>query len=219
MGVYRIRDLDYDTGATGELLAELVVSHKDPTEVVKISGYSGLADAMRMWQTEGQNAPQLLGGLFGSTAIEYDENDEESLILKEEGGIEAHGEVSKIDEDRQLVFGWAYVTHDKDGKVSVDKSGEFVDDYEEIEKAAYDFVIRSRAGDADHTNVKGSEMVESMVFTPEKIAKMGIPEGTIPTGWWVGFKVEDAELWKSVKDGKRMAFSIHGKGTRKEIDE
>lgn len=134
-------------------------------------------------------------------------------------GIEAHGEISKIDEDRQLVFGWAYVTHDKDGQVSVDKSGEFVDDYEEIEKAAYDFVVKSRAGDADHTNIKGSEMVESMVFTPEKIEKMGIPQGTIPTGWWVGFKVEDADLWKSVKEGKRLAFSVHGKGTRKEVDD
>ncbi len=141
-----------------------------------------------------------------------------NAVVKE-AGIEAHGEVSKVDEDKRLVFGWAYVTHDKDGQINVDKSGEFVDDYEELEKGAYDFVIKSRAGDADHTNIKGSEMVESMVFTPEKIEKMGLAPGTLPSGWWVGFKIEDEEVWRSVKNGKRLAFSIHGRGTRKEVDD
>lgn len=133
--------------------------------------------------------------------------------------IEAHGTISKLDEDKRLAFGWAYVTHDKDGQVAVDKSGEFVDDYEEIEKAAYNFVIKSRAGDADHSNVQVSDMVESMVFTPDKIKKMGLPEGVLPTGWWVGFRINDDELWKSVKDGKRLAFSVHGKGTKKQVDD
>lgn len=58
-----------------------------------------------------------------------------------------------------------------------------------------------------------------MVFTPEKIEKMGLPAGILPTGWWVGFRVEDDALWDSVKKGERLAFSIHGSGVRKEVED
>jgi hypothetical protein len=138
--------------------------------------------------------------------------------------LEAHGEVSKVDVDKRLVFGWAYVTHDKDGQVSVDKSGEFIDDYDELESMAYDFVLRSRQGGMDHARdgdapVIRSTMVESVVFTPEKVEKMGIPPGALPSGWWVGFKVHDDEAWDSVKKGQRLAFSIHGTGVRKEVED
>lgn len=143
-----------------------------------------------------------------------DEGDDEDATARV---IEAHGRISKIDKEHRNVFGWAYVTHDKDGNVVVDKSGEFVDEYEEIERAAYQFVVKHRAGDMDHTNQKTSEMIESMVFTPEKIEKMGLPKGVLPTGWWVGFHIEDDSLWDSVKKGERLAFSIHGKGTRKQV--
>jgi hypothetical protein len=131
--------------------------------------------------------------------------------------IEAHGEIAKADKAQKNVFGWAYVTHDVNGEVVIDKSGEFVDDYAEIEKAAYNFVLKSRAGDADHTNVQSSTMIESMVFTPEKIEKMGIPKGVLPSGWWVGFHVEDEKLWESVDRGERVAFSVHGTGVKKEV--
>lgn len=137
--------------------------------------------------------------------------------------ITAHGEISKVDEDKKLVFGWAYVSHDEDGNVMVDKSGEFVDDYEELEAAAYDFVLESRRGGFDHNRdtfgpVVKSTMVESMVVTPEKCEALGIPAGILPTGWWTGWKVEDDEVWESVKKGERLAFSIHGTGVRKEVD-
>jgi hypothetical protein len=138
--------------------------------------------------------------------------------------------IAKFDTDKQLVFGWAYVSHDADGNVVVDKSGEFIDDYGELEEAAYLFVEKSRVGGDSHARItseigtddsakKVGTMVESMVFTPEKIAKMGLPPGVLPTGWWVGFKVEDPEVWKAVKRGERPAFSIHGSGRREEVTE
>ena len=86
------------------------------------------------------------------------------------------GEVIKADPVQRNVFGWAYITHDKDGVVNIDKSGDFVDDPEELEKGAYDYVLHSRKGDADHTNVQGGTLIESIVFTPEKIEKMGNQE-------------------------------------------
>lgn len=134
------------------------------------------------------------------------------------------GELAKFDLDKRLVFGWAYVTHDKDGQVVVDKSGEFIDDTDVLEEAAYDFVIKSRvAGDSHQrdltadTAIQVGTMVESMVFTPEKVAKMGLPKGVLPSGWWVGFRIDNDDVWKDVKSGKRPAFSIHGKARKVEV--
>jgi hypothetical protein len=61
--------------------------------------------------------------------------------------------------------------------------------------------------------------VESFVSTPEKWEAMEIPEGVLPTGWWVGFHVHDTEVWKGVKEGKYKMFSVHGSGVRKELGE
>lgn len=139
-------------------------------------------------------------------------------ILKEdEVDLRVPGEIVKTDPAKQHVFGWAYVTHDKAGDLNIDKSGDFADDIEEIEKAAYDYVLSSRAGDADHTNVKGAEMIESLVFTPEKIEKMGLPAGSIPLGWWVGFHVQDEGTWKRVEKGELTSFSVHGSGVRTKV--
>jgi hypothetical protein len=148
------------------------------------------------------------------------ENMAEAEIAKDEEM--ALMEISKTEPDKRLVFGWAYTTHDKDGNLVIDKSGEYVDDPDELEKAAYNFVIKSRVqGDMHKRTMANGElpvgtMVESMVFTPEKIAKMGLPPGSLPTGWWTGFRVDDDEAWEAVKSGKRKSFSIHGKAVRKE---
>lgn len=137
-------------------------------------------------------------------------------VETDEVTLSADGAIAKADEERQMIFGWAYVTHNKDGEINVDKSGDFIDQVEEIEKSAYDFVLHSRSGDFDHTNLKSAEMVESMVFTPEKIEKMGLPAGSVPLGWWIGFHFADKNDWEIAKTKK--AFSIHGTGTRKSVD-
>ena len=60
-------------------------------------------------------------------------------------------------------------------------------------------------------------IVESMVFTPEKIEKLGLKPDAMPIGWWVGFKVEDDEVWEGVKSGLYKMFSIRGTGIREPI--
>lgn len=140
---------------------------------------------------------------------------------------EAEVGIVKTDKKKQQIFGWAYVTHDKHGNVVVDKSGEFVEDVQVLEKAAYDYVLTSRKGGSDHLRnrfgdkdevIVRSRMIESIVFTPEKIAKMGIPEGTIPQGaWWVGFQVDDADTWRRIERGELKAFSIHGSGIKSKV--
>ena len=87
-------------------------------------------------------------------------------------------------------------------------------DVEELEQAAYNFVELYREGGEMHERGGCAVLVESVIFTPEKIAAMGIPEGTVPTGWWIGFKVTDDDVWAKVKDGTYPMFSIEGEAVR-----
>ena len=142
----------------------------------------------------------------------------------EEGEEVGAGDIVKLDKAKQQVFGWAYVSHDNNGDVVVDRSAEFIADPEVLEKSAYDYVIKSRKGGTDHKRdgdsvVHNSTMIESMVFTPEKIESMGIPSGTIPQGaWWVGFQIHDADTWDRFERGELTQFSIHGRGIKKRVE-
>lgn len=134
------------------------------------------------------------------------------------------GTILKYDDDRRLAFGWAYTSHDANGEVVVDKSGEFISDVRTLEEAAYGFVTKSvrRSGvmherDSKNLPVGTGDLVESMVFTKEKMEKMGIPPGILPQGaWWVGFRV-DEDKWPDVKSGVYGSFSIAGKALKKAV--
>lgn len=138
--------------------------------------------------------------------------------------LKIEGEIAKVDTDKRQVFGWASVT-EINGKPVVDLQNDVLETYE-LEKAAYDYVLNSRVGGEMHRRVGKSSpkqvgsLIESMVITPEKIEKMGLPPDT-PRGWWIGFKVQDEEVWQNVKKGKYAGFSIHGLGKRleKSLDE
>lgn len=129
------------------------------------------------------------------------------------------GEISKMDTDKRQVFGWASIV-EVNGEPVVDLQGDVMT-IEEIEKAAYNYVRSSRKGGNQHRRdgaepVHVSDMIESFIVTEEKKQQMGLPADT-PTGWWVGFQVNDDETWAQVKNGERREFSIHGSGVRKEV--
>ena len=123
--------------------------------------------------------------------------------------------ITKFDPDQQLIFGWASVV-EEDGNLVVDKQGDVILP-EDLEKAAYDFVLYARKHGDMHDRVGTGRMIESMVFTKDKQEALGINIGKV--GWWVGFKVDDDELWAAHKRGERPEFSIGGTGTRKELDD
>jgi hypothetical protein len=127
------------------------------------------------------------------------------------------GEISKMDTDKRQVFGFCTVTH-VNGEPVIDLQGDYVP-LEEIEKAAYTYVIDSRKGGDMHQRngdqpLHTSDLVESFVVTPEKLETMGLDRNAMPHGWWVGFKVNDDKQWEMVKSGERAGFSIHGSGRR-----
>lgn len=127
-----------------------------------------------------------------------------------------NAEISKADADKQQIFGWASVV-EVNGEPVVDLQGDRIS-VDEMEKAGYEYVMKSRKGGDMHLRdnwspIQKSEMIESFIVTPEKRDAMGLPD-SVPTGWWVGFKVQDPDVWSKVKSGERTGFSIHGHGRR-----
>lgn len=128
------------------------------------------------------------------------------------------GKIAKADVDEHLVFGWASVTADEDGATIVDSDGDTIQ-ISELERAAYEFVLFSREGGEMHERTGVAALVESMVFTPQKLAALGLPEKSLPSGWWIGMKVFDNDVWQKIKDGTYSMFSIGGRAIREEIKE
>ncbi|MBR5193076.1 MAG: NUDIX domain-containing protein [Bacteroidaceae bacterium] len=128
--------------------------------------------------------------------------------------------IMKTDDDKRLIFGWASVAITKSGEQVVDHQNDIIDP-EDLEEAVYKYVLEFRDGGEEHIAHlrKKARMVESCMFTKEKMNAMGIPEGIVPEGWWIGFYVDDDEAWEKVKNGTYRMFSVEGKGVREAVDE
>ena len=126
--------------------------------------------------------------------------------------------IIKSNDERMLAFGWASVSMRVDGEIIEDWQQDIVEP-EELENAAYNFVELYREGGEMHERGGCAVLVESMVFTAEKQQALGIPEGTLPVGWWIGFKVTDEDVWAKVKSGEYPMFSIEGTALRETIPE
>ncbi len=141
---------------------------------------------------------------------------ENSLIDNNSKQLKGRFQITKSNDDKMLAFGWA--------NISIRANGEMIEDYqqdivepEELENAAYKFVELYREGGEMHERGGSAVLVESMVFTKEKMKVLGLPEGVLPVGWWIGFKVLDKDVWEKVKNGKYLMFSIEGEAERIEL--
>lgn len=123
--------------------------------------------------------------------------------------------IYKTDDDKRLVFGWANVAIRVDGEQIQDLQDDLIEP-DNLEEVAYDYVLRFRAGGEVHNpDLRNkARLVESCVFTKEKMAAMGLPEGILPEAWWIGFYVDDDDAWEKIKSGEYKMFSIEGTGQR-----
>ena len=144
-----------------------------------------------------------------SKGTEGDQSMETENILK------SRFKIMKSDDEKMLAFGWASVSMRVDGELIEDWQEDIVEP-EELENAAYNFVELYREGGEMHERVGRAVLIESVVFTEEKMKAIGIPKGTLPVGWWIGFKVTDEDVWEKVKDGTYTMFSIEGEAERVE---
>lgn len=147
----------------------------------------------------------------------------------------AQFQIAKLDDNQSLVFGYANVSVSKSTAQGI---GGLVEDLQldivppdELEKAAYEFVLDFREADEMHTGDAVGQLVESMVFTPDKLAKLATDPTTgtvdeaalevlkriLPCRWWVGFKLAPAS-YQAVKSGKFKMFSIAGDADREAVN-
>jgi len=121
--------------------------------------------------------------------------------------------IVKTDDVRQLVFGWASVALNKDGSPLIDLHGDQIDP-QDLEDAAYEFVLKFRDMNERHAVESKGQLVESFVVTPDKLEKMGLSPDSLPIGWWTGFYVSDRAVFERVQSGEYTMFSIEGSAER-----
>lgn len=127
--------------------------------------------------------------------------------------------INKFYDDEQLVFGWASVAKDAKGNRPLDWHGDLIDP-EDLEKAVYEFVLEfGESNEMHRADSVNGKLVESIMFTKEKMKSMGIPDGIVPEGWWCGFKIENREVYMKVKTGVYKMFSIEGAAVPVTVDD
>lgn len=127
--------------------------------------------------------------------------------------IDVNFALHKARDNEQLVSGWANVAINKDGSVPLDWQDDVIAP-ETLEKAAINFMMDYRGSGEMHKGDSKGTVVESIVFTKEKQQAIGIPEGTVPEGWFITVKVNDPDVFAKVKDGTYRMFSIQGTAKR-----
>mgnify|MGYP000550347606 CR=1 FL=1 len=119
-------------------------------------------------------------------------------------------DITKKDEEKQYVFGWLRSPLMKMEISWLDRQNDLIDP-EELEQTAYTYVEFYREAGEMHERGGAGVLIESIIFTKEKMKTLGIEEGTLPEGWWVGFHITDDEVWAKIKDGTYTMFSIEVK--------
>lgn len=183
-------------------------------------GRAARADFDRFASTKTGKAVLIVGGAKAALHTFGGQKQDPYYYSKadEPGDIVWGGTFSKFDDDKKLAFGWASVVS-LNGQPVIDRQGDVIS-VDEIENAGYEYMLNSRIGGrmhertADDKPVHVSDVVESVIFTPEKCTAMGISK-ELSGRWWMGVKVREDEDWQKVKKGEWTGFSIHGKGLRK----
>lgn len=127
-------------------------------------------------------------------------------IVRKNPVVDLHS-ITKMDEEKRRVFGFFSVV-EKDGKPVVDYQGDVIES-DDLEEAAYKYVMYSRMGDERHDERAKAMLIESCYFSKEKQNALGIDLGKVC--WWGGFHITDDALWEKVKSGQYSMFSIGGR--------
>ena len=110
-------------------------------------------------------------------------------------------DITKKDEEKQYVFGWAKIAVDENGKQLVDRQNDLIDP-EELEQTAYTYVEFYREAGEMHERGGAGVLIESIIFTKEKMKTLGIEEGTLPEGWWL------VSISQTMKYGQRSKTEL-----------
>lgn len=121
--------------------------------------------------------------------------------------------ITKRDDAKRLIYGWAAVVTKADGTPVVDLQGD-ITPIDEIEKAAHKalaFGGRGKTGvQHEHTGV--GDIVESAIINKAFRDAHSMPPG--PEGWWVGMKIHSDDVWKRITSGELSELSFKGTARR-----
>ena len=127
--------------------------------------------------------------------------------------FESRGEVTKVDTERRIVYGYASVIS-KDGVPIVDHQGDIIS-ADELEKAASEFMLGARFGKTMHKGDPTTTIIHSFPMTNETKKAYNIESPY--EAWLIAVKVHDDDTWEMVKSGGLKDFSIGGAATRREV--
>jgi hypothetical protein len=112
-------------------------------------------------------------------------------------------------EEKRLVYGVALIPN------KVDLQGDIVE-VEEIEKAAHDYMIRSRNIDVMHSQNAECYVVESYIAPCDFVMNhQKVTKGS----WVLVVKVLDDKVWQAVKAGELRGFSIYGTASVEPVED
>ena len=131
----------------------------------------------------------------------------------ENNNVTYDADIFKADEEKHVVYGVAY-------PVFPEGQADTQNDYilpEEIERMAWDFMIKSRTMDYQHKfpiDQSKAIPVESYIAPCDlEINGYRVAKGS----WIVATKIFDDNLWNEIKKGHISSYSIRGRGKRKRV--
>jgi hypothetical protein len=160
---------------------------------------SQLATCLKKGGSQGQCEGQAVRA--ANAAVNKSADEPTTLVLE--------GAIAKADDSRQRLFGWASIAVQKDGTPLLDLQGDLID-IEDLEEAWYEYVQSSGELNFQHSGPVRGHLIEAMVFTPDKIAALGLPPDSMPQGAWVGFHLPESDDYQLVKHQGFFMFSIEG---------
>ena len=131
--------------------------------------------------------------------------------------------LTKVDKEKRMVFGFFSVN--KIGEELLEDRQQDLIETEELEKAAYDFVLNARIAGEGHIRKGVGNLVESFMITYDKmeailktVEDMGVAGATFDLkmeGWWGGFQVTDSDVLEKIEKGDYPMFSVGGRATER----
>lgn len=125
-------------------------------------------------------------------------------------------DIAKSDDSQQRIFGWVSIAVRKDGETLIDLQGDVID-IGDLEEAWYAYVVESSELNYLHVGKTRGYLIESMVFTPDKIAALGLAPDAVPLGVWGGFHIPDRHDYDILKTQGYFMYSIEGEAYREEL--
>ena len=119
-------------------------------------------------------------------------------------------------EEERIVFGPVLIPNQKVYRKDEQFGEYYVTATDSSIRAIREKFFKSQRTTAVNTNHSGNDvsayLMESFISNEAKGISTPEPFGNLPYGtWYVGYKIDDDNIWNDVKSGKFMGFSLEGK--------